>query len=190
MRKSWILFVALCLLLASACSKQITEEQEENTPEVPVDWGDDDGGDDDGGGSGGSGGGDQGGGNDDEGGSGVISTGDTVSVQQFLTLSNMPMVFVEGYVVGACSGSLSNAEFAPTFTKSTSILLADDIDETDVTKVVPVKRPTSKNVGVDLNLVTNPDLWHKKIQVPGYQDSYYGTIGITDIRGLCKIIDE
>ena len=200
MRKSYIIPLILCLFLMASCGKSITEEAEQEEAEQPVTPPDDGGGDDgndDGGGSddGGSGGGsDDGGGNGgnngDDGGGVNIETGSVVTVSQFLTLTNLPMVYVQGSVVGACSGSMNSPEMEPPFTKSTSILLADDISETDKTKMVPVKRPTSKNVGIDLNLVTNPELWHKKIKVPGYQEAYYGTVGIKDVRGLCYIFDE
>ena len=210
-KKIFIISILVSLFVLSSCEKQIDDGKDNGNTEESVTPPDDNGdsgsgGKDNGGDTGGkdnNGGGDIGGNDDDgggsgpgsggnsgsEGGSNMVKTGDVVSVNQFLTLSNIPMVYVEGYVVGACSGSLNSAEFAPDFTKSTSILVADDVNEKDTKKVVPIKRPT-KNVGVDLNLVSNPELWHKKIRVPGYQSKYYGTIGINDVCGLCCIVDE
>ena len=80
----------------------------------------------------------------------------------------------------------ASAEF---YSSSVSFGYKGPINAKDTKKIVPIKRPT-KNVGVDLNLVSNPELWHKKIRVPGYQSTYYGTIGINDVRGLCYVVDE
>lgn len=196
-KKIFIISILVSLFVLSSCEKQIDDEKSNGNTEEPItlpgdNGGSGSGGNDSGGDSGennDNGGGSSSGSSGGEGGSNIVETGDVVSVNQFLTLSNIPMVYVEGYVVGACSGSLNSAEFTPTFTKSTSILVADDVNEKDTKKVVPIKRPT-KNVGVDLNLVRNPELWHKKIRVPGYQSKYYGTTGINDVCGLCYVVDE
>ena len=50
-------------------------------------------------------------------GTGKYSTGDVVTVQEFIDNEINCQVFVVGYIVGDCTKSISNAEFAPPFTQ-------------------------------------------------------------------------
>lgn len=58
-------------------------------------------------------------------GTGKYSTGDVVTVQEFIDNEINCQVFVVGYIVGDCTKSISNAEFAPPFTQPQALLIAD-----------------------------------------------------------------
>ena len=214
MKNSWLLLLFVCLFLATSCGKSIVEESEKDDTEQPVtppdDGGDDDdgsGGSDDGGsggsddgGSGGSGSGEggSGGGNDDggsgggsdDGGSGGIQTEDIVSVKQFIEAQSLPLVNVKGYIVGDCTISFSHADFEPPFSQPQAILLADDPNEREKENIIAIRLPSGSRFRTQLNLVDHKELWHKRVLIPGYRDTYLGMVGIKDIAGICKVLDE
>ena len=141
------------------------------------------------GGSGGSGEGGSGGGNDD-GGSGGIQTEDIVSVKQFIEAQSLPLVKVKGYIVGDCTTSFSHADFEPPFSQPQAILLADDPNERAKENIIAIRLPSGSRFRTQLNLVDHKELWHKRVLIPGYRDTYLGMVGIKDIAGICKVLDE
>ncbi len=140
-------------------------------------------------GDGGSGEGGSGGGSDD-GGSGGIQTEDIVSVKQFIEAQSLPLVKVKGYIVGDCTTSFSHADFEPPFSQPQAILLADDPNERAKENIIAIRLPSGSRFRTQLNLVDHKELWHKRVLIPGYRDTYLGMVGIKDIAGICKVLDE
>ncbi len=88
-------------------------------------------------------------------------------------------VMVHGYIVGACSVRISNAEWTAPFTYNQAILLADDPQCTDETKVMSVqlKKGPIRNT---FNLVDHPENLGRKVYVYGGKHSYLGVAGMKD----------
>lgn len=127
-------------------------------------------------------GGTEGSGNDDSStGSSTIETGDTITVGRFINNTINGQVFVYGYIVGACTKSISNAEFLPPFTYSQALLLADDSLEADPEKVMTVCLTTKAKARQALNLVDNPENFRKRIIIFGFQETYLKRPGIKKI---------
>ena len=88
-------------------------------------------------------------------------------------------VMVRGYIVGACSKQISYAEWVAPFTYNQAILLADDPQCTDDTKVMSVqlKKGPIRNT---FNLVDHPENLGRKVYVYGAKHTYLGIAGMKD----------
>ena len=113
-------------------------------------------------------------------GEGTIVSPYSVSDAQMVKVADD--VWVEGFVVGAVSGSIGAGCVwsVPTFI-SANILLADDTIAHDSHCVLPVQLTTNKKIRSRLNLEDNPELLHQFIIVRGRLDTYYSVPGIRDI---------
>ena len=69
---------------------------------------------------------------------------------------------MSGYIVGACSKHIKNAEWEYPFTYDNAILLADDRGETSPEQVIAIQL-ASKLLKEELGLKSNPDNYGKKI---------------------------
>ncbi|MFP3919118.1 DUF6359 domain-containing protein [Lysinibacillus telephonicus] len=105
----------------------------------------------------------------------------TTIVQEFITVeeaiaNNSGIATVRGYIVGiANSGSKYDQE--PPFTVNTNIGLADDPNETDPSKILPVQLPSGA-IRSDLNLVDNPENFKKEIMITGSLEAYFSVPGL------------
>lgn len=97
---------------------------------------------------------------------------------------------ISGYIVGCIGASGlgtngSNCIFAPSDNiVDTNILIADDADETDYTKCLPVQLPAGA-VRTAFNLLDNPMNFKKKVVVEATLTSYFGIAGLkkTKVEG-------
>ena len=105
-------------------------------------------------------------------------TGDIVSVSEFLKKDIKCQVWVVGRIVGDCTRSKKYAEFDPPFTHSQAILIADNPNEKDIEKIIPICLTTSKSMRSALNLVDNPTNFNQHVAVFGYRDVYLNLCGI------------
>ena len=87
------------------------------------------------------------------------------------------VVTVSGYIVGACSKHIKNAEWEYPFTYDNAILLADDRGETSPEQVIAIQL-ASKLLKEELGLKSNPDNYGKKIFFCGVKHKYLGVFGI------------
>ncbi|WP_424036568.1 DUF6359 domain-containing protein [Prevotella histicola] len=87
------------------------------------------------------------------------------------------VVTVSGYIVGACSKHIKNAEWEYPFTYDNAILLADDRGETSPEQVIAIQL-ASKLLKEELGLKSNPDNYGKKIFFRGVKHKYLGVFGI------------
>lgn len=89
-------------------------------------------------------------------------------------------VWVEGYIVG--SKPSSGWEFTNSATwQASNIVLADNADETDSYKCIPVELPSSGSIRNSLNLPANPELLKKKILIRGNLLVYHSRPGLRNI---------
>lgn len=167
--------LALCVLCLS-CEKPYQDD--EDTPVSGITDGGKPSGDGEGtGGNGGTGGGDTGG----------YNTGDIVTVDEFLNNDIRVQVFVEGYIVGDCTKSISNAEFQPPFTYPQALLVASRADESSRDMVMTVSLKSGSKWRAALNLVDHPENHGRRVRVFGFREIYLGVPGIKAIDAFSFI---
>ena len=89
---------------------------------------------------------------------------------------------VTGFIVGAIDGKAidSGCIFSDTTAVATNLLLADDADETDYTKCIPVQLP-SGGIRDALNLANNKDHYKKEVILTGNLEKYFGVAGLKSV---------
>lgn len=163
--------VVLLSLTFCACDKPFSEEDEDTETTVDTTDEDDD--------SGEYGKGDDSG-NDDSG----IEMGDTLNVTTFIsTPIYNAQVWLKGYIVGCATGANGRRRYeteAP-FSYDTSLLIADNPNETDMEKMASICLTGKKKLREKANLKDNPQNKGKRIAVFGFQDTYLKLFGIKEI---------
>ena len=83
--------------------------------------------------------------------------------------------WVKGYIVGWVEGQVltEGAHFNATATSTSNILVADNIDETNVANCVTVQLPAG-SVRNALNLQNNPGNYKKVVALKGSLEKYFG----------------
>jgi hypothetical protein len=113
-------------------------------------------------------------------GEGTIASPYSVSDAQMVKVADD--VWIQGYIVGAVSGSIgAGCVWSVPTSISANILLSDDTIARDSRRVLPVQLTTNKKIRSRLNLEDNPELLHQFIIVRGRLDTYYSVPGIRDI---------
>ena len=95
---------------------------------------------------------------------------------------------VKGYIVGYVSGKVfaegatfdNNPDPNPDLNTDKNILIADNADETDVTKCMPVQLPSGA-VRNALNLLENPSNYKKQVTLTGSLEKYFGVPGLKTV---------
>ena len=162
-----MVFFALLLTVAFSCEKAIIDEEIDDT-ELPGT------GEDNGGAGGGNGSGNGGGNSGKKDGK---DENNPLTVAEFIAGDYEGGVFVKGYIIGACSGEIKNAEYEAPFTRYTAILLADKVDERDTDKMISIEL-NNKNIRAQFNLKDHPENHGKQAQFFGYPETYLKIIGI------------
>ena len=91
-------------------------------------------------------------------------------------------VWVKGFIVGWIDGKslAEGAKFNGEATVATNLLLADNANETDYTKCIPVQLPTGA-VRDGLNLQANPGNYKKEVSLKGDIAKYFGAPGLKTV---------
>ena len=89
---------------------------------------------------------------------------------------------VKGYIVGTINGQVyaEGCVFSGTAESKTNLLIADNPDETDYNKCIPVQLPTGK-VRNALNLVDNPSNYKKLVTLTGSLEKYFAVAGLKNV---------
>ncbi|MCM3323165.1 5'-nucleotidase C-terminal domain-containing protein [Cytobacillus kochii] len=82
---------------------------------------------------------------------------------------------VEGYIVGH-TVSTNNYNFNPPFSNDYNIAIADDANEQDSSKILPVQ--VSSSFRATFGLQTNPDIIGEKVQITGNLEAYFTVPGL------------
>ena len=82
------------------------------------------------------------------------------------------------------------ANFTPPFSQPQAILLADNIDERDKAKIIPVQLKSGYKVRTLLNLQDHPENLHKKLRFTGSYGTYMKVPGCTDISSSFQLLDK
>lgn len=162
-----VLCFILALVLTTSCEKgyYLLEEGTENTEMTEDTEGTEDSGDTD------SDGGSQGEGSNVEG-------DEMLTVAQFMEMTLSGQQWVIGYVVGACTKTINNADFEPPFVDPQALLIADTYGETDRGKVITIGLPSGSKARRELNLVDHPENYGKRIAFYGEQATYLKVTGM------------
>lgn len=88
--------------------------------------------------------------------------------------------WIEGYIVGWVEGAAisSGSHFEVPSTSASNVLVADNPDEKDYTKCVPVQLVYGDNVRDHVNLKDNPGNLGKKLTVEGTLTNYFNQPGL------------
>ena len=105
----------------------------------------------------------------------------TEALSAFVAGETKPAV-VTGYIVGSIDDkSISDANFSGTAVLKTNLLIADNADETDITKCLAVQLP-SGTVRDALNLVDNPGNYKQLVTLTGSLEKYFGVAGLKSVN--------
>lgn len=114
---------------------------------------------------------------------------DTLSIAEGIKMQRedgYEQAIIRGYIVGYAKGNKSIAFIEPgteiTKIARENIVLADNIDERDNTRVIIVKLPKGF-VRNEVNLYDNPHNLHKRLTVTGMMTPYYGLAGCSGTLG-------
>lgn len=96
--------------------------------------------------------------------------------------NNSGNAWVKGYIVGWIDGQVlaEGARFNSSATVKTNLLIADDANETDLAKCMPVQLPTG-DVRTALNLQDNPQNYKQEVILSGSLEKYFGTAGLKSV---------
>ena len=93
---------------------------------------------------------------------------------------------IRGYIVGYAKANNSIAYLNPDDTASSkakgNVVLADNIDERDNTRIIVVQLPEGI-IRDEVNLYTNRQNLHKRLTVTGMMTPYYGLAGCIETLG-------
>ena len=104
----------------------------------------------------------------------------TEALAAFVSGQQIPAI-VKGYIVGSIDDkSISDAIFSGTAVLKTNLLIADNADETDIEKCLPVQLPSGA-VREALNLVDTPDNYKKEVVLTGSLEKYFGVAGLKSV---------
>ena len=107
----------------------------------------------------------------------------TEALAAFVSGQQIPAI-VKGYIVGSIDDkSISDANFSGTAVLKTNLLIADNADETDIEKCLPVQLPSGA-VRDALNLVDTPDNYKKEVVLTGSIEKYFGVAGLKSVSAF------
>ena len=98
-------------------------------------------------------------------------------------------LWVKGYIIGAVKTGVTSVQgaddiqFAPPFTSTTNILIADSKTEKDHSKCLIINLPSGKPLRSQVNLQDNPTNIGKELLVKGKLRTYFGLPGSRDNQG-------
>lgn len=114
---------------------------------------------------------------------------DTLSIAEGIKLQKedgYEQARIRGYIVGYAKANNSIAYLNPNDTASSkakgNVVLADNIDERDNTRVIVVQLPEGI-IRDEVNLYTNRQNLHKRLTVTGMMTPYYGVAGCIETLG-------
>lgn len=107
----------------------------------------------------------------------------SVSEAQYkYSLGQANPVRVGGYIVGVIDGmQMRNLQVNGPFLENTNIVLADKAQETNPTRVLPVKLTKDTSFRTVLNLVDNPLNQYRYVIITSTLDTYFGVCGMKNV---------
>ena len=105
------------------------------------------------------------------------------AISVYNTSTTATGVWVKGYIVGYVDGQVisSGSKFSgANATSATNILIADNVNETDYTKCIPVQLPSGE-VRSAVNLKDNPGNYKAEVSLYGNIEKYFGVAGLKTV---------
>lgn len=115
-----------------------------------------------------------------------VQAADSITVAEAIA-NNSGAATVKGFIVGTASSGTNYDQEAP-FTAATNVGLADDPNETDASKILPVQLPTG-SVRAGINLVDNPQNFKAEVTISGTLSAYFSVPGLRSANAY-TIISE
>lgn len=115
-----------------------------------------------------------------------VQAAESITVAEAIA-NNSGAATVKGFIVGTASSGTSYDQEAP-FTSATNVGLADDPNETDASKILPVQLPTG-SVRAGINLVDNPQNFKAEVTISGTLGAYFTVPGLRSANAY-TIISE
>lgn len=107
---------------------------------------------------------------------------DTMSVNDFYSAEIGKVVWVKGFIVGCATSSNGyKYELTQPFTCETAILLADKTDEKNYSHTMAIQLKNGSQIRKDLNLVSNPQNYGKRVVAFGVKEKYLKLPGMKTI---------
>ncbi len=111
------------------------------------------------------------------------ATGDVMTVAQALAAytGTAKAAVVKGYIVGYIPDkSIDEVVFASSATSNTNVIIADDPNETDIKKCLPIQLPSGE-IRNKVNLKSNPGNYKKIVTLTGSLEKYFGVAGLKTV---------
>lgn len=102
--------------------------------------------------------------------------------------NNSGKATVQGYIVGTVKNGPSYVQEEP-FGVATNLALADDPNEKDPAKILPVQLPNT-NIRTELNLQDHPENFKRKIAITGSLEAYFGAPGLKSASSYEYLDDD
>ena len=123
-------------------------------------------------------------------GTGSGTADDPYNVASGINLQGQDIIgWVQGYIVGAVRNGTSNVSsnddviWSAPFDSYTNVVIADDVNCTEIANCVIVNLPSGKPLRSQVNLFDNPDNYGKLLAVNGKLRTYFGQAGLRDSGG-------
>lgn len=184
----YLFLIYLCLNSFAACEKALVEDDDTEATDTTRDDEDDSDGKDDGDSDEKDDKEKDAPGNSDSGSTGddkdststfVVDGEKAQTVYDFCNKTVTQQRWVVGYIVGDCTKSISNANFTAPFTQHQALLLADDPDERDTSKMMSVAL-SGDSRKAKFSLKAHPENQGKRLfAVYGYATTYLGIPGMS-----------
>lgn len=103
------------------------------------------------------------------------------SISQTISLNNPGSVsWIQGYIVGWVEGAAiaTGSHFEVPSSSASNVLIADNPNETDYTKCVPVQLVANTDIRKEVNLMDHPDNLGKLLKIEGQLTKYFGQAGL------------
>lgn len=108
------------------------------------------------------------------------------SVAQAIALNNPGTeAYVKAYIIGAANSSMNNIQTS-NFSVNSNIVIADNPDETDKTKMMPVQLP-SGTIRTEWNLVDNSGKVKTLVLINGSLEAYFSQPGIKSPTSISEV---
>jgi hypothetical protein len=109
------------------------------------------------------------------------STYTAITVDSAMNVDEDKQICVIGYIIGTCSNTINKPTFSTATGTSSNIIIADNVDEQDKTHILTVCLTNDKEIRAALNIVDNPQNFHKRVIIIGTRAQYLHWTGLKSV---------
>lgn len=111
-----------------------------------------------------------------------------LTVMEAISQQGQSDVWIKGYIVGSFNNNINGFNSSATNASSFNIALADDKNETETSKMIPVHLPSTCPIRDTLSLVNQPSNLGKAVKIKGSLEEYINVPGLKSVKD-CRFID-